>query len=69
MTGESLYYKNNISLYIGQYCQVNKDETPHNSNKPRTKGAIFMGPRGNMQGRFKFISLRLMKRFVGDVGI
>ena len=43
------------------YLQVYQDENPHNSNKMHTNGANIMGPRGNMQGGFKFMTLRLMK--------
>ena len=53
MIGNSLHYKKNISLNIGQYFQVYEDNTPCNSNKLYTKGAIYMGPSRNMQGSFK----------------
>ena len=61
MTGESLYFKKNLDLQIRKYCQVHKEENPHNINHPCTRGAICMGPSENIQGRFKFISLRSMK--------
>ena len=61
MTGDSIHYKRHLGIHIGQYCQVNKEDTPCNRNKPRTKGAIYMGPSINMQG-FKFMSMRSMKK-------
>jgi hypothetical protein len=36
---------------------VHKDDTPHNSQSPRTKGAISLGPSGNLQGGYKFMAL------------
>ena len=58
MKVESFHYKKNIGLQIGQYCQVHNYDTPCNSNKLRTKGAIYMRPSGNIRGGFKFIRLR-----------
>ena len=60
MTGNSLHYKKHIGLNIEQYCQVHEEDTPYNINKPRTKGAIYMVPSENLQGGFKFMSLRSM---------
>ena len=56
-------------LHIVQYCQVHKGDTPHNSNQPRTKCDIFMEPSRNIQGGFKFMSLRSMNRLQGNLGI
>ena len=61
MTGKSLHYKKDIGLHIGQYCQVHEEDTPCNIDQPLTKRAICMGPSGNIQGGFKFMSLRSMK--------
>ena len=61
MKGDSIHYKRHIGIHIGQYCQVNKEDTSYNRNKPRKKGAIYMGPSINMQG-FKFMSMRSMKK-------
>jgi hypothetical protein len=57
MTGETLNYKTQLTLQIGQYCQVHEEFTPRNSQLPRTQGAICLGPSGNLQGGFKFMSL------------
>ena len=62
MFGKSLDYKKHPSLQFGQYCQVHEEDTPRNSQAPRTKGAICMGPSGNMQGGFKFMSLNSAKK-------
>jgi hypothetical protein len=62
MTGETLDYKKHLSLQLGQYCQVHEEDTPRNSQLPRTQGAICLGPSGNIQGGFKFISLTTGKR-------
>jgi hypothetical protein len=62
MSGETLNYKKQLSLQIGQYCQVHEEDTPRNSQAPRTKGAICLGPSGNKQGGFKFMSLNSGKK-------
>jgi hypothetical protein len=64
MTGETLHYKRHLSLQIGQYCQIHEEDTPRNSQLPRTRGAICLGPSGNAQGGFKFLSLRSNKKVV-----
>ncbi|KMZ58833.1 hypothetical protein ZOSMA_7339G00010, partial [Zostera marina] len=57
MTGKTLDYKKHLSLKVGQYCQVHEEETPRNSQKERTRGAIALGPSGNEQGSYKFMAL------------
>jgi hypothetical protein len=57
MTGETLTYTVQLTLQLGQYCQVHEEFTPRNSQLPRTQGAICLGPSGNIQGGFKFMSL------------
>ena len=64
MTGETLDYRTHLSLQLGQYCQVHEDDTPRNSQLPRTQGAICLGPSGNIQGGFKFMSLTSAKKIV-----
>ena len=61
MTGDIIHYKRHIGIHIGQNFQVKEEDTPCNRNKPRNKGAICMGPSGNIQGGFKFMRLRSMK--------
>ena len=64
MSGETLNYKKHLSLRVGQYCQVHEDDTPRNSQTPRNQGAICLGPSGNLQGGFKFMSLTTMQTIV-----
>ena len=58
VTGETLDFKRHLCLQFGEHCQVHEEDTPRNSMNPRTQGAICMGPSGNKQGGFKFLSLR-----------
>jgi hypothetical protein len=44
ISGETLNYKKHLSLQVAQYCQVHEEDTPCNSQSPRTKGAILLGP-------------------------
>ena len=61
MSGETLHYKRYLGLKIGQYCQVHEHEEPRNIQVSRTKGGIFLGPSGNKQGGFRFMSLNSAK--------
>jgi hypothetical protein len=58
LLGETLDYKKQFRLSIGDYCQVHENDTPRNSQLPRTQGAICLGPSGNTQGGYYFMSLR-----------
>jgi hypothetical protein len=62
MSGETLDYKKHSSLQVGQYCQVHEEDTLCNSQSPRTKGAIPLGPSGNLQGGYKFMALDTGKK-------
>jgi hypothetical protein len=64
MSGETLDYKKHLSLQLGQYCQVHKEDNPRNSQIFRTNGAIYLGPSGNLQGGFKFMALNSGKKIV-----
>jgi hypothetical protein len=64
MSGETLDYKKHLSLQIGQYCQVHEEDNPRNSQIARTKGAIYLGPSGNLQGGFKSMDLSSGKKIV-----
>ena len=48
-------------IKIGQYCQVHEHEDPRNSQVPRNKGNICLGPGGNEQRGFRFMSLNSAK--------
>jgi hypothetical protein len=64
VSGETLDFKKHISLQIGHYWQVHEEDTPRNSQVARTKGAISLGPSGNLQGGFKFMALNSGKKIV-----
>jgi hypothetical protein len=64
MSGETLHYKKHLSLQSGQCCQVHEEDAPRNSQLPRTKGPICLGPSGNVQGGCKFMTLNSMKKIV-----
>jgi hypothetical protein len=64
MSGETLDYKKHLSLHLGQYYQVHKEDNPPNSQIARTKGSISLGPSGNLQGGFKFMYLNSGKKMV-----
>jgi hypothetical protein len=64
MSGETSDFKKHLSLQISQYCQVHEEDTPRNSQVARTKGAISLGPSGNLQGGFNFMALNSGKKIV-----
>jgi hypothetical protein len=64
MSGETLYFKKHLSLQIGHYCQVHKEDTPRSSQVASTKGEISLGPSGNLQGGFKFMALNSGKKIL-----
>ena len=68
MSGEILDYKKHLSLQIRQYCKVHEEEAPQNIQNPITKGAISLGPSGNLQGGFKFMGLNTGNKILGLVG-
>ena len=49
---------------FGAYCEVHTDPDITNTMEPRTKWAICLGPTGNMQGSYKFMSLSTGKKIV-----
>jgi hypothetical protein len=57
MSGEVLDCKKHLHLPFGQHCKVNEEETPHNSVKTQTRGAISLGPSGDLQGGCRFMAL------------
>jgi hypothetical protein len=62
MSGEVLDYNKHLRLQIGQYCQVHEGDSPRNGQVARTKGAISLGPSGNLQGGHKFMALNTDKK-------
>jgi hypothetical protein len=63
MTGAQLHMSR-LELKFGSYCQVAEDVTPHNSLAARTRGAISMGPSGNLSGGQRFLALDTGKMIV-----
>jgi len=61
MTGVQFDYKKHCQLPFGTYVQGHQEPSPSNSQVSRTVGAICLGPKGNRQGSFKFLSLRTGK--------
>jgi hypothetical protein len=43
---------------------VHEEDNPRNSQIARTKGVIYLGPSGNLQGGFKFMALNTGKKIV-----
>ena len=43
---------------------MHEEDAPRNSQNPKTKGAISLGPSGNLQGGFKFMALNTGKKVV-----
>ena len=47
---------------FGSYCEMHIDLDITNTLEPRTNWAICMGPTGNLQGSYKFLSLATGKK-------
>lgn len=55
--GVKIDFARDCALPFGAYVQLHEKHTPSNSLKPRTTGAICVGPAGNAQGDMYFYSL------------
>jgi hypothetical protein len=64
MSGETLDHTKHLILQLEKYFQVLEEENPRNSQFPRIKGEIYLGPIGNLQCSFKFIALNIGKKIV-----
>jgi len=42
---------------FGCYCKISEEGTPRNSMLARTRGAVALGPSGNVQGGHNFFAL------------
>jgi hypothetical protein len=58
------FLQSSFQRELCHYCQVHEEYTPRNSQVVRTKGAISLGPSGNLQGGFKFMALNSTKKIV-----
>lgn len=54
---QGLDYKNHCRVPFGVYCEVFEDRDHTNTMASRTRGAVSLGPTGNLQGTYKFLSL------------
>ncbi len=63
MTGAQLHVSQ-LQLKFGSYCQVAEDVTPHKSLAACMRGAISMGPSGNLSGGQSFLALDTGKLIV-----
>jgi hypothetical protein len=61
MTGAHM---SQLQLKFGTFCQVAEDVTPRNSLAARTRGAISLGPSGNLSGGQRFLALDTGKMIV-----
>jgi hypothetical protein len=53
----SLDAKRHCRAPFGAYCETHEDNTPTNSMKTRGMPSICLGPTGNRQGTYNFLSL------------
>ena len=58
LTGRSLDFNKHCKLAPGAYCLVHEETMPTNTMEERATGAIAIGPTSNMQGSYRFLSLR-----------
>ena len=64
-TGRKVDYSLDCKVQFGQYVHTHEDLEVTNTMKSRTVGAIALGPAGNIQGTYNFLSLktwRVVKR-------
>jgi hypothetical protein len=52
-----LDFAKHCKLPFGTYCEVHDETTPTNTMVTRSTPAIVLGPTGNLQGTYKFLSL------------
>jgi hypothetical protein len=62
MTGKPNPDYHSMKVEFGSYVHVFEENSPTNSNKSRTTGAIALNPTGNAQGDYHFMSLSTWKR-------
>ena len=62
MSGHKLDAKMHCKVPFGAYCEVHVNPDITNTMEPRTRWEICLGPTGNMQGSYKFLSLSTGKK-------
>jgi hypothetical protein len=60
-SGRKIDYAKECKLEFGAYVQASEDLIVTNTNAPRTVGALALGPIGNEQGGYNFMSLMSWK--------
>ena len=68
ITGMTLDAKKHCQLPFGTYVQAHVSAHPTNTPAERTVGAICLGPKGNLSGTYKFMSLRTGKIITRSAG-
>jgi hypothetical protein len=63
MTGVQFDFNKHCTVPFGAYVQASTNMNTTNTPAARTVGAICLGPTGNQQGSFKFMTLRTEKKF------
>ena len=58
LCGRSLDFQKHCALAPGSYCLVHEEHLPRNSMRERATGAIAIGPTANLQGSYRFLSLK-----------
>jgi uncharacterized protein Yka (UPF0111/DUF47 family) len=59
--GRKVNFNTDCRIAFGEYAQVHEDNDITNTMKERTIGAIALGPTGNVQGAYDFMSLSTWK--------
>ncbi len=55
-------YNTECGAVVGTYCEVHDEPAPTNTMVTRSTPAIVLGPTGNLQGTYKFLSLATGKK-------
>ena len=61
---DRLYFKKHCRALFGSYCKVHKENTPTNSMRTCGIPAICLGPTGNRQGSYFFVSLVITGKII-----
>ena len=62
VTGHTMDYVKHCKLEFGEYVQTHEENTPRNSMKARTIGAIALGPDNSKSGGYNFMNLNTGKK-------
>ena len=57
MTGTTIDFKKHCKIEFGAYAKAHDKTFPRNSTQPRTEPAICLGPTGNLQVSYWFLTL------------